>query len=400
MSISKQAIVFSLFLSFIFCRQTELREGSPSDPIRDLRGLLGPSAFSVLSFGSDSVATGPPLHMRVSDGSLFFIAAYDFASIYESTDGVTFSKKIFNLPNCTTVRADSFAVCRIIGISKHNGVYQAIGVKQTGSSKPSRSVSSSIFYYAKGSSLDNLAFSEITDSNLSSTEVLFSGVESASNSLGFALYLKFNDSLGKICGLGSNANSWQCITNPSGNIYEGFVANLNGTLTYDRYYRWNGAAFTDTTVARPGNSSSAFYSSGRTLIATNTNITFTNTDPGAWTNPITTTLSTISGGISNGSYFFLGNLGGSLRAVGEVYDSNTKTTTLYHFSSPDNGASWSNLGAISIPNSGIVNDVGLSQPVIFLGNFYIRIQGRDSSNVFTVKYYKSQNMSNWTEFTP
>ncbi len=390
MKIKKIALFLSAFLSIISCRQTELKEGSPSDPLRDIRGLLGPYAFSLFSG-----TFGPPLNMQVSDGSLFFFSAYDSESIFETTDGINFSKKNLSLPNCSKVSGNAFVACRIVGISKHNGVYQTLGVKQSGTSNP-RTVLSSIFYYATGTSLDNLLFKEITDPNFSSTEILFNGLPSASNNQGFAIYLKSSDSLGKVCALGSGASSWVCIQNPSGNPSEGFVANLNGTLIYDRYYRWNGASFTDTTVTRTGQSRSGFYSSGRTLITTGTNIRYTSTDPSVWSQPIATSTSTITGGLSSGEYILIGSVGERLYAVGIVYDG---SGALFYFSSEDNGMNWTKLGTISIPNSEIVRNIDLSIPVIFQGNFFIRIQGNTSSN-FAVKYFKSKDMSNWTEVLP
>jgi hypothetical protein len=366
-----------------------------TNPVGLLLGLFVPR------YAIATAASAKPLSFRVSGGNLFLLAAFGYPTVYESTDGITFQGKIFELPNCVTVIRTEFVHCKVISISKFNSTYYAIAVKQTGISintAPFATISESVFYFASGSSLESLSFQPISNSNFKSTNPQYSDIRSAASSAGFAIYFKPSSDSGAVCGTANSGGTWSCITNPSG-IYEGFLENLNGTLTYDRYYRWVGGAFASTGVTGWWSARSAIHIGGRTILAQGNDIQYTSTDPSVWSTPIATTASTINSNNLSGTFIYFGTLSGSLRAINREYNPYNPDTFI-QFSSTDNGANWSRVGSLSFSDPDMTRDIYYSDPIIFNEKYYLRVQGRNASYALFIKYFTSVDLVNWTEFFP
>ena len=364
-----------------------------TNPVGLLLGLFVPR------YAIATAASAKPLSFRVSGGNLFLLAAFGYPTVYESGDGITFLRKVYELPNCVPVIKTEFVHCKVISISKFNSTYYAIAIKQTGISittAPFSTISESVFYIASGSSLDSLSFQPISNSNFKSTNPQYSDIRSAASSAGFAIYFKPSSDSGVVCGTANSGGTWSCITNPSGNIYEGFLENLSSTLTYDRYYRWVGGAFASTGVTGLGNAHSAIYIGGRTILANGSTMNYTSTDPSVWSTPIVTTASTINSNNSSGTFNYFGTLSGSLRAINRAYNPDT----FIQFSSTDNGANWSRVGSLSFSDPDLTNEIGYSEPIIFNNKYYLRVQGFNASRAFFIKYFTSVDLVNWTEFFP
>lgn len=169
-----------LIVTLTVCRNTEVDKAvSPTEGINligsltvgQIRAGFGGGTGGTGTFGS-CVSFNFPRNFKVSDGALFGLSSSD--CVITSTDGNTFSKRVFALPNCTPVSGSSFTRCEINGIAKSGSTIYAIGIKQVGTtsgsgSSTSETVTETKFYFASGSSLENLNFSEISDSNFSSS---------------------------------------------------------------------------------------------------------------------------------------------------------------------------------------------------------------------------------------
>ncbi|MCG9876050.1 MAG: hypothetical protein MH321_14835 [Leptospiraceae bacterium] len=383
--------ILILIFTMMQCRSSELDAGGASDVLRNpvslLLGLVG------RSFGG--AGNELPRGFRLSGGSLFAVGYSN--SVFETTDGNSFSRKSFSLPNCiSNFSGNSFTICGVFSIAKSGSNYYAIALKQVGtrnSGSPS-TISERKYYFGSGNSLDAIQFNEITDGNISSTstnEINFI-LPSAASANGFVFSFPDSSSSTKVCATLNNGSSWVCSSLPtSGSSLPPGIEILNGTLTVDVYFRWNGS-FTAVTTTNQGARNSIVFRSARTHFASGNQLSYTDTDPGAWTNPVPTTNSVVSSPISSGQYTILGDVAGNLSAIGSDFVSGTSTS--YYFNSTNNGVNWSRQNTISIPSGlSISGTSGAINNTVFL-------YAQTNSGTFSQKYFKSSNFTEWAEFTP
>jgi hypothetical protein len=388
-----------LFLFLSHCRNDELdviKTYSPTqNPIFGLVYYILPGQGFSFSGGGSSIPRG----FKSSGGALFAIGSS--ASLYESTDGNTFTKKTFTIPGCTVVNGFSsganFTECNIVTVAKSGSTIYAIGIKQSGvrgSNFSDSSVTDHKFFFGSGSTLNDLNFVEISDNNFASTRYQAGNIlPSAASTNGFIFGFAVSSSAVRYCGTGNNGSSWVCQNSPSTGSSAGMVELLNGTLVADIYFRWNGSGFTAAVTSNQGSKNSSIYSGGRTIYNSGNQIRFTTTDPSAWSGTSVTGETTATQtGAPTSSYNWIGNFGGTMKAIGTSFNNNVNTYTAH--TSSDNGTNWSNQGTISLPGGLSLNtQIGSLNDTVF-------VYGQTTGGTFLQKYFKSTDFSNWTEITP
>ncbi len=399
--IRKISILLILCSIAINCRKDELESNAPDvlrNPSKGILQLLGAGytiGFSSSSSGSSSLPRG----FKSSGSSLFAVGSSP--SLYESTDGTTFTKKTFTLPNCTATAGSSsgsYTDCHVVSVAKSGSTIYAIGVKQSGergSNGSQTTVTDHKFYFASGATVNDLNFTEITDSNLTSTYYLSNSVlPSAASSNGFVFGFGVTSTTHKYCGT-ANGSNWVCRNGvASSSSSAGAIELLNATLAADIYFRWNGSGFTTAVASNQGIKGSFIYSGGRTIYNSGNNLAYTTTDPSVWAGASLAgvTTATQTGG-ATGYYNWIGNFSGTLKAIGSSSSSNPPTTYTAHTSS-DNGSNWSNTATITIPGGlSPSNNIGSINNTVF-------VYAQSNSGTFTQKYFKSTDLTNWTEVTP
>ncbi|MDZ4728287.1 MAG: hypothetical protein SH817_19190 [Leptospira sp.] len=399
----KIKIILSLILSLTLlqCRNDELKVidtySALSNPTYALIYYILPGVLSTTSSGGSGTV---PRGFKSSGGSLFAVG--NSLSLYESTDGNTFTKKTFTLPNCTAVNGNSngstYTDCNIVSVAKSGSTIYALALKQSGIRGENFSLSSVTdhkFYFASGATVNDLSFVEISESNLSSTYYQASNtLFSAASSNGFVFSFGTSSTTHKYCGTGNNGSSWVCANGVATNTSSGGVIDLlNGILVADIYYRWNGSGFTSAVTSNGGTKGSIIYSSGRTIYSSGSAIRYTATDPSTWAGAnVTGETTATQSGAPTGSYNWIGNFSGILKAIGSSSSSNPTTYTAH--SSSDNGSTWSSQGTISLPSG-----LSPSQQIGSLNNT-VFVYGSTTSGTSTQKYFKSTDFTNWTEVVP
>lgn len=399
----KSIVCLLSFLSVSHCRNDELdviKTYSPSqNAVYALIYYTLPGVLATSSGGVSGGNTGLPRGFKSSGSSLFAVGSS--SSLYESTDGNTFTKKTFTIPNCTVVNGSSsgasYTECNIVSVAKSGSTIYAIGIKQSGvrgATSSATSVTEHKFYFASGATVNDLNFTEISDSNFSTSIFQASNIlPSAASSNGFVFGFGVSSSSHKYCGTANNGSSWVCQTGVASVSSPGLVELLNGTLVADIYFRWNGTGFTNAVTSNQGTKGSAIYSSGRTIYNSGNTIRYTTTDPSAWSGSSIAgeATATQTGGASS-SYNWIGDFSGTLKAFGTSFSNNVNTFTAH--TSSDNGTNWSNQGTISLPGSlSPSNNVGSINNTVF-------VYGQSNSGTFTQKYFKSTDFTNWTEVVP
>ncbi|TGL61308.1 hypothetical protein EHQ58_05900 [Leptospira ognonensis] len=404
-SLKLKSIVCLLSIALLMhCRKDELdvikTYSSIQNPIYGLVYFTLPGIIVTNSGGSSSGSTSSlPRGFKSSGSSLFAVGSSP--SLYESTDGTSFTKKTFTLPNCTATAGSSsgsYTDCHVVSVAKFGSTIYAIGLKQSGergSNGSQTTVTDHKFYFASGVTVNDLNFTEITDSTLTSTYYLSNSVlPSAASSNGFVFGFGVTSTSHKYCGT-TNGSTWVCQNGvASSSSTAGAVELLNGTLAADIYYRWNGSGFTIAVTSNQGTKGSMIYASSRTIYTSGTSIRYTATDPSLFsgTSIAGETTATQTGGLTSGSYLWLGDFSGTLKVVGSSFSNNVTTLTAH--TSSDNGSNWSNTATITIPGGlSPSNNIGSINNTVF-------VYAQSNSGTFTQKYFKSTDFTNWTEVTP